>query len=109
MNTVKNFAKGEPVITAAVLAALTAALINVLVQFGVPLTEGQVDAVQGLVIVVAPLAVALARKHVSPSAGVIPKRDVLEYSQDGHVLAGEANELPTNTHIREVGDLDAGV
>lgn len=103
MNTVKNFAKSEPVISAATISALVAALITLLVEFGVPLDDGQQTAIQGLVAVLAPVAVVLVRKYVTANVNVV------ERSQDGHVLAGEANELPTNTHVREVGELDESV
>ena len=103
MNTVKNFAKSEPVISAASISALVAALLSLLVEFGVPVTDGQQTAIQGLVAVLAPVAVILVRKYVTANANVV------ERAQDGHVLAGEANELPTNTHVREVGELDESV
>ena len=45
----------------------------------------------------------LVRKYVTANANVV------ERAQDGHVLAGEASELPTNTHVREVGELDESV
>lgn len=106
---VKHIAKAEPVLSAAGISAAVSALIALLVAFGVDLTEAQSVAILGVVAVLAPAAVALVRKYVSPSAGVVPKRDVVEYEIDGHVLAGEANELPTNTHVREAGDLDEGL
>ena len=103
MNSVKNFAKSEPVISAATISAFVAALLSLLVEFGVPVTDGQQTAIQGLIAVLAPVAVILVRKYVTPNANVV------ERAQDGHVLAGEANELPTNTHVREVGELDESV
>jgi len=101
VNPVKNFAKSEPVISAATISALVAALITLLVEFGVPLDDGQQTAIQGLVAVLAPVAVILVRKYVTANANVV------ERARDGHVLAGEASELPTNTHVREIGELDA--
>ena len=103
MNTVKNFTKSEPVVTAAFISATVAGLLNLLIEFGVPLTDGQETAIQALVTVLAPAAVALVRRFVTPNVNVV------ERTQDGHVLAGEANELPTNTHVRELGDLDESV
>lgn len=109
MNTVKYIAKAEPVLTAAGISAAVAAVISLLVAFGVDLSEAQTTAILGVVAVLAPAAVALVRRYVSPSAGVTPKADVVEWLQDGHVLAGEASELPTNTHVREIGELDESV
>ena len=98
----KKILKNEPVVSAATISALVAALLSLLVEFGVPVTDGQQTAIQGLIAVLAPIAVILVRKYVTPNANVV------ERAKDGHVLAGEANELPTNTHVREVGDLGAG-
>ena len=98
----KKILKSEPVISAATISALVAALLSLLVEFGVPVTDGQQTAIQGLIAVLAPVAVILVRKHMTANVNVV------ERAQDGHVLAGEASELPTNTHVREVGDLGAG-
>lgn len=99
----KKILKNEPVVSAATISALVAALLSLLVEFGVPVTDGQQTAIQGLIAVLAPIAVILVRKHVTANANVV------ERAQDGHVLAGEANELPTNTHVREVGELSESV
>lgn len=57
----------QPVLTAASLVALGAAILALLVAFGIPVTPGQVEAILGLITVVAPFAVALlTRKHVTP-------------------------------------------
>ena len=73
MNTVKNFAKSEPVVSAATISALVAALITLLVEFGVPLDDGQQTAIQGLVAVLAPVAVILVRKYVTANANVVER------------------------------------
>lgn len=102
--SIKSKVAHKPVLTSSVIVAFAAALLTLLVQFGVPLEDGQADAITGLVMIAAPFVVAEVSRRRT-----VDKKDVLERAQDGHVLAGEANELPTNTHIREVGDLDAGV
>ena len=99
----KKILKNEPVVSAATISALVAALLSLLVEFGVPVTDGQQTAIQGLIAVLAPIAVILVRKYVTANANVV------ERAQDGHVLAGEASELPTNTHVREIGELDESV
>lgn len=59
--------KREPLVTRATIVALAAAVVLVLVVFGVPLTREQQAAVLGLVGVAAPLVVAaLTRSKVTP-------------------------------------------
>jgi len=48
----------SPVWSAATVSAIVAALITLLVAFGVPLTEQQSTAIMGFVAVVSPIAVA---------------------------------------------------
>lgn len=63
-----TFADNEPLITASGVTALVAALIALLVAFGVPVTDQQREAILSLVAILAPLAVALlARAHVTPT------------------------------------------
>lgn len=62
--------KSEPVVTVASITAAVAALIGVLVAFGVPLTDDQQKALLALVAVVAPLVAAvIARRKVTPVTG----------------------------------------
>lgn len=62
--------KREPVITVGSVGAFVAAVIAVLVAFGVPLTDDQQKAILGLVSVVAPIVVAvIARRFVTPTQG----------------------------------------
>jgi hypothetical protein len=71
-----TFTDNEPSITAGAISALAAAVLTVLVSFGIPLTSEQREAVLGLVAVVAPIIVALLiRGHVTPSAKVDAKVD----------------------------------
>lgn len=54
--------KREPIITTATVTAAVSAVIGVLVAFGVPLSDGQTEAILILVGVIAPLIVIVARK-----------------------------------------------
>lgn len=54
--------KREPILTTATITAAVSALIGVLVAFGVPLSDGQTEAILILVGVIAPLVVILSRK-----------------------------------------------
>lgn len=82
--------ENEPLITTSVIVAIGAAVIGLLVAFGVPLNDEQKSAVTTAIIVAAPLLVAwIARRQVTPSANVLefrPKADSLR------VVAGPANE-----------------
>jgi hypothetical protein len=78
--------KREPLITTALITSLVGAVLTLLVAFGVPLTEAQQDAINGLVIVAAPLVVALVgRRYVTPLSD---PRDV-----DGEPLTRADNSL----------------
>lgn len=57
----------EPLVNAALVVAIVAAGLQVLVAFGLGLTDVQVQSIMGFVTVIAPLAVAaLARSKVTP-------------------------------------------
>ena len=104
MNTVKNLVKNEPVVSAAVITGLVGALLRLLISFGIDITQDQVEAILDVVTLAAPIVGALiARRFVTRNSAVV------EREQDGQVLAGEASELPTNTHVREIGELDESV
>ena len=61
----------EPLLTIGTLTALVAAVVALLVAFGVPLTGDQREAILGAAAVVAPLVVAfLSRPKVTPNATV---------------------------------------
>lgn len=92
--------KTEPIITVAGVTSGAAAIIAVLVSFGVPLTDEQTQAVLGLVAVAAPLVVIVARKWTVSEGAVVERVD-----KDGIVVAGAASELETGTEIRHAGDL----
>lgn len=82
--------ENEPLITVSVIVAIGAAIVGLLVAFGVPLTDEQKSAVTTAIIVAAPLLVAwIARGKVTPTNNVVefkPKADSLR------VVAGPANE-----------------
>lgn len=91
--------KNEPLITIATITAGFSALLGLLVAFNVPITEEQQVAIMAVVAVVAPAAVGLiGRGLVTPNGNVVERVDA-----SGQVLAGEANELETDTPIREIG------
>lgn len=58
----------EPVITIGTISLVVSALLTLLVSFGVPISNAQLDAVLQFVAAVAPLAVGyfLARQKVTP-------------------------------------------
>lgn len=59
--------KNEPVVTVASITALVAAVLALLVAFGLPLSNDEQQAILGLAAVVAPLVAALvARRKVTP-------------------------------------------
>ena len=91
----------EPLVTVASITAGVAAIVALLVSFGIPVTPEQQKAILGVVAVGAPIVVALvARGSVTPNARVVEGLD-----GSGIVYAGEANELPTGEPIRESGSL----
>ena len=82
--------ENEPLITVSVIVAIGAAVIGLLVAFGVPLNDEQKSAVTTAIIVAAPLLVAwIARGKVTPTNNVVefkPKSDSIR------VVAGPAND-----------------
>ena len=61
--------RNEPLVNVATVTAAAAALIGLLVAFGVPLTEDQEKALLGVVAIAAPFVVAyFGRKRVTPTA-----------------------------------------
>lgn len=91
--------KTEPVITVGGLGAAAAAILALLVAFGIPLSDDQQTAILGVVAVLAPLVVAyVARRYVTANSAVV------EQAKDGQVVAGEANSIPTGSAIRKLDD-----
>lgn len=68
--------KTEPLITTGVIVALVAATIALLRAFGVPISEEQQEAIKALLVVLAPILVAIiARSYVTPLADPKVKLD----------------------------------
>lgn len=114
MNSVKNLVRNEPVVSAAVITGIVGGILRLLIAFGIDITSEQVEAIVDLVTLLAPIVGALIARRFVYSQKTVDSEfthddSVVEYELDGHVLAGEANELPTNTHVREVGELDESV
>lgn len=61
----------EPLVTAATITAAVTAILYLVTEFGLSLTDGQQASILGVVAVVAPLVVAaIARSRVTPVARV---------------------------------------
>lgn len=58
----------EPVVAGVSLIGFAQAVIAVLTAFGLGLTHGQVAALEGLVVILAPVVAFLVRSHVTPNA-----------------------------------------
>lgn len=100
MNTHRKITPAsEPVLTTAGLTAAAAAVIALIVAFGVDLTATQTEAILGVVAVAAPLFVILARKYVTPNSRVV------EHEVGGSVVAGAGHDtIPDGQPIRAVHD-----
>lgn len=108
--SIKTAAAKRPVLTPAILTTLAAAILSLLVSFGIPLTPEQQDNINSVITISAPIVLAaVVSRRVVGKHEAVNRKDVVEHAQDGHVLAGEASELPTNTHVRELGELDESV
>ena len=61
--------KNEPLLSVGAIVTLVTAVIALLVQFGIPISDGQADAITGIVIAAWPVVIVLwARsKVVSPA------------------------------------------
>lgn len=71
--------QNEPLFTVATITAGAAAVLALLVAFGLDLTEGQSTAIMGVVGVAAPLIVAVvARAKVSPKDKLRPPKPAAE-------------------------------
>lgn len=89
----------EPVLTTAGITAAVAAVIALIVAFGVELSEVQTTAILGVVAVLAPLVVTIARRYVTPNDKVV------ELDDGGMVVAGKGHDtIPEGEKIRAVHD-----
>lgn len=91
--------KKNPILSVSTISSAVAAVVALLVAFGVPISEDQKVAILGVVAVLAPLVVLFIRNKFTLNS------DIVEREQDGVVLAGDANELPTDTQVRDAGTL----
>ena len=88
----------EPAVTIGAITAAVAAVLALIVAFGVSLTPEQQVAILGIAAVAAPLIVALiTRGKVTPSASVVET-----VSPKGARIAGPASPLPTGSVIPTV-------
>lgn len=100
--TQPNILQSEPVITSAVVSAVTA-IIGLAIAFGAPITEGQADAVQTAIPPIMVIIFLITRMFVTPKAAVTEQTKKLPTGKKV-VVAGEANELvKTGKIIRDVG------
>ncbi|RCK68254.1 hypothetical protein DT076_16525 [Desertihabitans brevis] len=90
----------EPLFTVGGITAAVAAVLALLVAFGVPLTDDQQKAILGVVAALGPLAVALiTRRYTAAWATVLEQQ-----AKDGTKVAGPANPLVAEGE--EIPDLD---
>lgn len=96
--------KKEPVVTVGAIVAAVGVLLALGVEFGLPITEAQSDAILTAIPPVAALVFAIiARRMVTPNGSII------EHEVAGKVVAGKGSELATGTVIRDAGSLDTGI
>lgn len=100
MNTHRKIAPAtEPVLTTAGITAAVAAVIALIVAFGVELSEAQTTAILGVVGVIAPLVVTIARRYVTPNDKVV------ELDDGGMIVAGKGHDtIAEGSRIRAVHD-----
>lgn len=93
MSTRTSLTTQEPAAVIGVIVPLIVGVIGLLTAFGVDVTDEQRDAIVTAVVAVAvavPVAAALIRRKVSPTAN-----SVVQLDRSGEVVAGEASSLPT--------------
>ena len=98
-----NIVQAEPVVTAAV-SALIVEGIALAVEFGAPITEGQADAINAFSSALMVIIFLAVRWFVTSKARVVEQTKTVGGTEV--VVAGDASELPTGTHVREAGSLD---
>lgn len=92
----------EPAITLGMISGLVAAVLALLVAFGVGLSDAQTGAILAVIAAAGPvLSGLLTRPRVTPNPSVVERID-----DSGMVVAGEGSELETGLPIREAGSLD---
>lgn len=97
----------EPAWTVGSITAAVSALVGLLVAFGLPITDGQQNAILAFVGVAAPLVVAwLVRSRVVPSSQVVAKAET-----NGEITAGDGSVFTTGLVVEPdvpVGTLATG-
>lgn len=98
MNTHRKItARTEPVLTTAGITAVVAAVIALTVAFDIELSEVQTTAILGVVGVLAPLVVTVARRQLFPNDKVV------ELDDGGMIVAGPGHDtLAEGSRIRAV-------
>ena len=86
--------KSEPAVVIGTVTTAVAAILAVLVAFGIDLSQGQQVAILGVIAGVGPLVVAfLTRSKVAPIATVVAQQ------VGGAVIAGPASVLATGAPV----------
>lgn len=86
--------KNQPVLTATVVTTTVAAVLTLLTAFGIPLTDEQTGAINGLIAVLAPVIVGIIAIRTSTS-----DNKIVEVEDGGVVVAGAANEMVTTGEV----------
>lgn len=99
MNTHRATAT-EPVVTVGMVSALVAAILALLVAFGIDIPEDVQTGILGLIAVAAPIvAGVIARKYVTPNDKVVEQED------HGMIVAGKGHDtIAEGEPIRAVHD-----
>lgn len=94
----------EPAVITGFITAVVAAAVVLATSFGLDLTDGQQDAINGFVVVLAPAIAALViRGQVTPNV------KVLEALGQGGVVAGAGHDLiAEGERVRNIRDPQAG-
>ena len=79
--------KTEPAAIVGAITAAAAAIVALIVAFGVPVTDEQQAAILGVVAVAAPIIGTIVTRHFVTPAAVVAEKVV-----DGKVVAGPAND-----------------
>lgn len=94
----KNTNTTEPTVIVGAISAVVAALMALLIAFGIDITPDQTVAVLGVVAAVGPFVAALfIRRKVTPNINVVEA-----VTREGEVVAGPANEIATGEVIRKI-------
>lgn len=95
-----------PTTITGMVVAFVAATLALLAEFGFRLTDGQQAAINHWLVIVVAIVLAIVAYIAKKRA--VDKTKVVEQTDNGtQVTAGQANELPTGTIVRNnLGDLE---